>query len=400
MSSLQESYPCDQCDKVFGRKHHLKRHILTHARPQLHLTCEQCGTPLTQQCYDRGHAGSKEFKCRFCPKSYTRRYAIESLLCTADTIIVPILIFVQRHRLAAHMRKHHDGKDIKTEPSEQTSLVSQNIQEPSSISSNIRTSPFPLNEDETNQSTPGLALPASNLTTQHQINVSHDVMEISDGSENDENDPTSQTRPPANTARARAPRPRVPASGARTRPPAALSARTASAAPGAASTSKPIRQLKSSLPKMRRSDERFLLPESCYNVVTNASIYESLKLYLVSLGETEDGTFPWWRVIQDFVHLYFEHFDHEYPVIHPYALEFGHDKTSWMVLLAVATVGSQYSAFGNASQFSASFGEILSHAIAQNVSSSPGEDLYLILIILATSITRINIFILCAKRIS
>ncbi|KAG0156056.1 hypothetical protein PDIDSM_3232 [Penicillium digitatum] len=196
-------------------------------------------------------------------------------------------------------------------------------------------------------------------------------MEISDGSENDENDPTSQTRPPANTARARAPRPRVPASGARTRPPAALSARTASAAPGAASTSKPIRQLKSSLPKMRRSDERFLLPESCYNVVTNASIYESLKLYLVSLGETEDGTFPWWRVIQDFVHLYFEHFDHEYPVIHPYALEFGHDKTSWMVLLAVATVGSQYSAFGNASQFSASFGEILSHAIAQNRPQSP-----------------------------
>lgn len=74
MNPLQESYPCEQCDKVFGRKHHLKRHILTHTRPQLHLTCEQCGTPLTQQCYDRGHVGSKEFKCRFCPKSYTRRY--------------------------------------------------------------------------------------------------------------------------------------------------------------------------------------------------------------------------------------------------------------------------------------------------------------------------------------
>ncbi|OQD65728.1 hypothetical protein PENPOL_c005G03587 [Penicillium polonicum] len=193
-------------------------------------------------------------------------------------------------------------------------------------------------------------------------------MEISDESENDENGPASQARPPANPTRARAPRTRVPASGARARAPAVPSAPVA---PASASSPKPTRQSKSSFPKMRRSDERFLLPESSYNVMTNASIYESLKSYLVSLGETEDGTFPWWRVIQDFVHLYFEHFDHEYPVIHPYALEFGHDKTSWMVLLAVVTVGSQYSAFGNASQFSASFGEILSQAIEQNRPQSP-----------------------------
>ncbi|KGO77993.1 hypothetical protein PITC_025210 [Penicillium italicum] len=212
----------------------------------------------------------------------------------------------------------------------------------------------------------GLPLPDTSLTTQGQIDVSHDVMEISDNSENDE-----QARPPANTTRVRAPRPRVPSSGARARASAVPSARTALAAPGAVSTSKPTRQLKSSLPKMRRSDERFLLPEFRYKVMTNASIYESLKSYLVSMGETEDGTFPWWRVIQDFVHLFFEHFDHEYPVIHPYALEFGHDKTSWMVLLAVVTVGSQYSAFGNASQFSASFSEILCHAIAQNRPQSP-----------------------------
>ncbi|KAF4763470.1 hypothetical protein HAV15_000339 [Penicillium sp. str.  len=193
-------------------------------------------------------------------------------------------------------------------------------------------------------------------------------MEISDESENDENGPASQARPPVNPTRARGPRPRVPGSGARTRAPAVPSSPVA---PASASSSKPTRQLKSSLPKLRRSDERFLLPEFRYNVITNASVYGSLKSYLVSLGETEDGTFPWWRVIQDFVHLYFEHFDHEYPMVHPYALEFGHDKSSWMVLLAVVTVGSQYSAFGNASQFSASFGEILSQAIEQNRPQSP-----------------------------
>lgn len=296
----------------------------------------------------------------------------------------------------AHLRKHHEGKNIKTEPSDQTSPLSpQNIQDPSSVS-DIRTSPFLLNENGTNQTTQGLALPATDTTTQDQVDVSHDVMEISDDSENDENGPASQARPSANTIRARAPRPRVPASGARTRAPAVPSAPLA---PASASSSKPTRQLKPSLPRMRRSDERFLLPEFRYNVMTNASIYESLKSYLVSLGETEDGTFPWWRVIQDFVHLYFEHFDHEYPVVHPYALEFGHDKTSWMVLLAVVTVGSQYSAFGNASQFSASFGEILSQAIEQNVSLFSSEDTYLILIQSAASITRINNFILCTKRI-
>ncbi|KAJ5196935.1 transcriptional regulator family: C2H2 zinc finger and Fungal Specific TF [Penicillium cf. viridicatum] len=258
---------------------------------------------------------------------------------------------------------------ILEEPSDQTSPLSpHNIQDPSSVSTNIRTSPPPLNEDGTNQTTPGLALPATDPTTQDQIDVSHDVMEISDESENDESGLASQARPPANPTRARAPCPRVIDSGARTRAPAAPSAPVPLAS---ANSSKPTRQLKSSLPKMRRSDERFLLPEFRYNVMTNASIYESLKSYLVSLGETEDGTFPWWRVIQDFVHLYYEHFDHEYPVVHPYALEFGHDKTSWIVLLAVVTVGSQYSAFGNASQFSASFGEILCQAIEQNRPQSP-----------------------------
>ncbi|KAI2698905.1 transcriptional regulator family: C2H2 zinc finger and Fungal Specific TF [Penicillium roqueforti] len=340
MNPLQESYPCEQCDKVFGRKHHLKRHILTHTRPQLHLTCDQCGTALSQQCYDRGHSGSKEFKCRFCPRSYTRR-----------------------HRLAAHLRKHHEGKDIKQEQSDQTSPLSpQNIQDQGS-SSNIRTSSFSLNEDGTNQTTPGPAVPATDLTTQDPMDASRDVMEISDDSENDQNGPASQATPPPKTPRPRG-RPRVSAPGSRVRA-------RAPAAPAAASPSKSTRQLKLSLPKMRRSDERFLLPEFRYSVMTNISIYESLKAFLVSLGETEDATFPWWRVIQDFVHLYFEHFDHEYPVVHPYALEFGHDKTSWMVLLAVVTVGSQYSAFGNASQFSASFGDILCQAIAQNQPQSP-----------------------------
>ncbi|KAJ5512657.1 hypothetical protein N7463_002209 [Penicillium fimorum] len=220
-------------------------------------------------------------------------------------------------------------------------------------------------------------------------------MEISEDLENGIS-PASQARPPANTTRAR--NPRAPSSGVGTRAhppvvPAASPAPTApapiahiahtapvaTAAPGAASYSnpvhpssfEPIHRLKLSLPRMRRADERFLLPESRYSMVVNATIYTSLKAFLVSVGETEDATFPWWRVIQDFVHLYFEHFDHEYPVVHPYALEFGLDKTStsWMLLLAVVTVGSQYSAFSNASLFSAAFGEILSHAITQNVSS-------------------------------
>ncbi|KAJ5836490.1 transcriptional regulator family: C2H2 zinc finger and Fungal Specific TF [Penicillium robsamsonii] len=236
------------------------------------------------------------------------------------------------------------------------------------------------------------------LYSENRIDVSHDVMETSEDSEN-EISSALQARPPANTTRGNAHAPAVPAAPAA--PPAptasaptapapnaptpiahiARTAPVAPAAPGAASSSNPvhpssfnpIHRLKLSLPRMRRADERFLLPESRYNMIVNATIYTSLKAFLVSVGETEDATFPWRRVIQDFVHLYFEHFDHEYPVVHPYALEFGLDKTSisWMVLLAVVTVGSQYSAFSNASMFSAAFGEILSHAITQNRPQAP-----------------------------
>ncbi|KAJ5441965.1 hypothetical protein N7445_004972 [Penicillium cf. griseofulvum] len=197
-------------------------------------------------------------------------------------------------------------------------------------------------------------------------------MEISDDSEN-ESGLASQARPPANTTRARAPHLHAPASGARAPVvPAPPTTPAFIAAPAAAADYfRPARPLKLPLPKLRRADARLLLPESCYNVIINGSIYMSLKSYLVGLGETEDANFPWWRVIQDFVHLYFEHFDHQYPVVHPYALEFGHDRTSWMVLLAVVTVGSQYSAFSNANLFSAAFGEMLSHAITQNRPQSP-----------------------------
>ncbi|KAJ5794633.1 transcriptional regulator family: C2H2 zinc finger and Fungal Specific TF [Penicillium paradoxum] len=242
----------------------------------------------------------------------------------------------------------------------------QNIQGPSSTSPDTRTSPFLLDRNETSHTTESAGLPTADHTAQDQTNASPDIMVISDDSENDENRPPSQIRSPA-ADRATNSRARVSTSGARSR---AL-APTALAVPAGATPSKPARQAKSALPKFRRVDERFLLPTHCYNIMINASIYESLKSYLVALGHTEDATFPWLRVINDFVHLYFEHFDHDYPVIHPYALEFGHDKASWMVLLAVITVGSQYSAFSNASQFSTHFGEILSQAIAQNQPQSP-----------------------------
>ncbi|KAJ5470519.1 transcriptional regulator family: C2H2 zinc finger and Fungal Specific TF [Penicillium desertorum] len=104
-------------------------------------------------------------------------------------------------------------------------------------------SPSLFNKDGTNQSTPGQASPAINPATQSQIDVSHDVMEISDDSENDENGLTLQARPSANTTSARAPRPRVPSSGTRARAPAAPFA------PDAASSFKPTRQLKSPLQK-------------------------------------------------------------------------------------------------------------------------------------------------------
>lgn len=371
MDPQQESYHCEQCDKVFGRKHHLKRHALTHSRPQLHLTCDQCGTALTQKCYDRGHSGSKEFRCQFCPRSYTRRYAIVANLRAIAIVCCSHSYSLERHRLAAHLRKHHPGREIKREPLDQASPSSpQDIQDlGSSTSPNTRASPFQIDGVSTNQPE-RMVLAAADHNAQDQTDVSHDVMVISDDSENEENNPPPQVIPPA-TSHTSNLGVAVSASGPRSR----ASGPTAPSAP-ATNSSRPARQTKSSLPKLRRVDERFLLPSHRYDIRINTSIYEALKSYLVNLGHTEDATFPWWKVINDFVHLYFEHFDHDFPVVHPYSLECGLDKFSWMVLLAVITVGSQYSAFGNASKFSEQFGEILSEAITQNVSPSLGEHSY------------------------
>ncbi|KAJ5482568.1 transcriptional regulator family: C2H2 zinc finger and Fungal Specific TF [Penicillium sp. IBT 31633x] len=244
----------------------------------------------------------------------------------------------------------------------------------------MHTSAFPLDGNGQNDCTQSPALHTTQHTRQDSAGVQPDIMEISDNSENDENHLTSQALPP-NTTRAPNPRAPAPASSARARArarargPAAASA--APAAPAAANPSRPTRQVLPALPKLRRMDERFLLPEHCYTIKLNPSIYESLTSYLVKLGYPEDATFPWWRVVNDFMHLYFEHFDHDYPVVHPYTLESGNDKTSWILLLAVIAVGSQYSMFSNANLFSAHLADILSEAIARSVSLSPGEDHYI-----------------------
>jgi predicted nucleic acid-binding Zn ribbon protein len=81
METLKDdAYPCEQCDKAFGRKHHLKRQVLTHSRPVFHFTCDQCGTALTQKLYDWGHSGSKEIKCRLSKFLYSKARLISALL--------------------------------------------------------------------------------------------------------------------------------------------------------------------------------------------------------------------------------------------------------------------------------------------------------------------------------
>ncbi|KAK0382686.1 hypothetical protein NLU13_9782 [Sarocladium strictum] len=79
-------------------------------------------------------------------------------------------------------------------------------------------------------------------------------------------------------------------------------------------------------------------------------------------------------VFQTFLELYFEYFAQELDFLHPSTIE--SDQVSWILLLAVAAVGSQYSILKQANQVSLALQELLQRAIKLELPSiPPPEDL-------------------------
>jgi hypothetical protein len=72
------------------------------------------------------------------------------------------------------------------------------------------------------------------------------------------------------------------------------------------------------------------------------------------------------RILHAFVELYFEYFNPQFPFLHPSRLE--DPELPWILLLATAAVGSQYSEIQGAEQYSMALCDLLARAVESTVS--------------------------------
>ncbi|QKD55425.2 uncharacterized protein FOBCDRAFT_184286 [Fusarium oxysporum Fo47] len=80
-------------------------------------------------------------------------------------------------------------------------------------------------------------------------------------------------------------------------------------------------------------------------------------------------------ILHAFVELYFEYFDSQFPFLHPSRLE--DPDLPWVLLLAVAAVGSHYSEIQGADEYSSALSDLLARAVELTVSRvTDGKALY------------------------
>ncbi|XP_014553252.1 hypothetical protein COCVIDRAFT_108226 [Bipolaris victoriae FI3] len=72
------------------------------------------------------------------------------------------------------------------------------------------------------------------------------------------------------------------------------------------------------------------------------------------------------RIFHAFIDLYFEHFDPQFPFLHPHRLNV--DEVPWILLLAVAAVGSHYSEMTDAQRYNLTLVDLLCRAVESKVS--------------------------------
>lgn len=92
--------------------------------------------------------------------------------------------------------------------------------------------------------------------------------------------------------------------------------------------------------------------------------FESIHTFFDQLHECHDSIFIDMRCFHAFVELYFEYFDPQFPFLHHTNIDV--EEPSWILLLAAATVGSQYSAMKDVRQYIAVLQDLLTRAIEYN----------------------------------
>ncbi|OAL43317.1 hypothetical protein IQ07DRAFT_297819 [Pyrenochaeta sp. DS3sAY3a] len=110
--------------------------------------------------------------------------------------------------------------------------------------------------------------------------------------------------------------------------------------------------------------------------------YTALRSFYVSEHGYDDMSFPHYRLFHAFVELYFEYFDHYLPFLHPTRVET--DDLSWILLTAVAAIGSHYSEVRDAPRFTTVLHYLLQRAthLKDFQKIAKGSDISLVQIVL------------------
>lgn len=120
-------------------------------------------------------------------------------------------------------------------------------------------------------------------------------------------------------------------------------------------------------PELQPGDEDVLAVEDfCHVEKISDKSYQAIRRFYAETPPVQATTFPHVRNLNAFIQLYFEYFDDQFPFLHRSAFDVY--EPPWILVLAVAAVGSQYSQVTNAIMYTVALQELLRRAIAIHVS--------------------------------
>lgn len=119
-------------------------------------------------------------------------------------------------------------------------------------------------------------------------------------------------------------------------------------------------------PNPKASEEVLKCENFCHVGRISASAYAKFQQFFALHQTTDLPECPSIEMMHAFTELYFEFFDHNFPCIHKSQLQ--DEAASWILLVAIASIGSQYSAIENAVMHTNCLQVLLEKAIHQYVS--------------------------------
>ncbi|XP_032363835.1 gastrula zinc finger protein XlCGF57.1 isoform X2 [Etheostoma spectabile] len=118
-SRCKKTFSCSECGRRFGRKGHLKRHMITHTGEKP-FSCSECGKAFTEsgtlKRHIKTHTGERPYTCSVCKKSFTQRGSLRSHMVVVHTGEKPFscpvcqLSFSRRQYLQRHLIIHKGGR--------------------------------------------------------------------------------------------------------------------------------------------------------------------------------------------------------------------------------------------------------------------------------------------------